>query len=180
MIHDLSIHEAMPGHYVQLDHSNRTDNALRAYLYSGPFVEGWAVYAEQVMAEAGYLGGDPQDHLLFKLTVLKMRLRSVTNTLLDIAIHTEGLSREAAMELMQQGAFQQEREAAGKWTRANLSSVQLLSYFTGYEEHRLLRAEAERRWGKDFTARRYHDTVLSFGSPPVKYVRALMFGEGVE
>jgi uncharacterized protein (DUF885 family) len=175
MIHDLSIHEAMPGHYLQLDHANRADNPLRAYLGSGPFVEGWAVYAEGVMKDAGYLNGDP----LFKLTVLKMRLRSVTNTLLDIGIHTEGMSREEAMALMQQGAFQQEREAAGKWTRANLSSVQLLSYFTGYEEHRQLRAEAEQRWGKEFTPRRYHDTVLGYGSPPVKYARALMFGEGV-
>lgn len=172
MIHDLSIHEAMPGHYLQLDHSNRTDNPLRAMLWSGPFVEGWAVYAEGVMKDQGYLNGDP----LFKLTVLKMRLRSVTNTLLDIGIHTEGMTRDQAMELMQQGAFQAEREAAGKWVRANLSSVQLLSYFTGYEEHRMLRAEAERRWGKAFTLRRYHDTVLSFGSPPMKYARALMFG----
>jgi uncharacterized protein (DUF885 family) len=172
MIHDLSIHEAMPGHYLQLDHSNRTDNPLRAMLWSGPFVEGWAVYAEGVMKDAGYLDGDP----LFKLTVLKMRLRSVTNTLLDIGIHTEGMTRDQAMELMQKGAFQAEREASGKWVRANLSSVQLLSYFTGYEEHRLLRAEAEKRWGKSFTLRRYHDTVLSYGSPPVKYARALMFG----
>ncbi|WP_292682334.1 DUF885 family protein [Novosphingobium sp.] len=88
------------------------------------------------MKDADYLNGDP----LFKLTVLKMRLRSVTNTLLDIGIHTEGMTRDEAMELMMQGAFQQEREAAGKWVRANLSSVQLLSYFTGYEEHRELRA----------------------------------------
>ncbi len=172
MIHDLSIHEAMPGHYLQLDHSNRSNNPLRAMLWSGPFVEGWAVYAEGVMKDEGYLNGDP----LFKLTVLKMRLRSVTNTLLDIGIQTEGMTREQAMELMQKGAFQAEREAAGKWVRANLSSVQLLSYFTGYEEHRMLRAEAEKRWGKQFTLRRYHDTVLSYGSPPVKYARALMFG----
>lgn len=172
MIHDLSIHEAMPGHYLQLDHANRTDNPLRAMLWSGPFVEGWAVYAEGVMMDAGYLNHDP----LFKLTVLKMRLRSITNTLLDIGIHTEGLTRDQAMDLMQNGAFQAEREASGKWVRANLSSVQLLSYYTGYEEHRMLRAEAERRWGKQFTLRRYHDTVLSHGSPPVKYARALMFG----
>lgn len=176
MIHDLSIHEAMPGHYLQLDHSNRVDDPLRAVLWSGPFVEGWAVYAEGVMKDAGYLDGDP----LFGLTVLKMRLRSITNTLLDIGIHTEGMSREAAMDLMMNGAFQAEREAAGKWTRASLSSVQLLSYYTGYEEHLALRAEAEQRWGKDFTLRRYHDTVLSFGSPPAKYVRALMFGAPVK
>jgi uncharacterized protein (DUF885 family) len=176
MIHDLSVHEAMPGHYLQLDHANRSPSVLRAYLGSGPFIEGWAVYAEGVMKDAGYLNRDP----LFALTVLKMRLRSITNTLLDIGVHTEGMTRDQAMELMTRGAFQQEREAAGKWTRASLSSVQLLSYFTGYEEHRALRAEAETRWGKDFTLRRYHDQVLSYGSPPAKYARALMFGEAVK
>ena len=172
MIHDLSIHEAMPGHYLQLDHSNRSKSVLRAVLGSGPFVEGWAVYAEGVMKDEGYLNGDP----LFKLTILKMRLRSVTNTLLDIGIQTEGMTRDQAMELMMKGAFQQEREAAGKWIRASLSSVQLLSYFTGYEEHRELRAEAEKRWGNSFSLRRYHDAVLSFGSPPAKYARELLFG----
>ncbi|MFM5917034.1 MAG: DUF885 domain-containing protein [Novosphingobium sp.] len=172
MIHDLSIHEAMPGHYLQLDHSNKSPDVLRAYLGSGPFVEGWAVYAEGMMADADYLNGDP----LFKLTVLKMRLRSITNTLLDIGIQTEGMTRDQAMDLMQNGAFQAEREAAGKWVRASLSSVQLLSYFTGYTEHMALREEAKQRWGKDYTLRRYNDTVLSYGSPPVKYARAMMFG----
>jgi uncharacterized protein (DUF885 family) len=109
-----------------------------------------------------------------------MRLRSVTNSLLDIGIQTEGMTREQAMELMMNGAFQQEREAAGKWIRANLSSVQLLSYFTGYEEHSALRDEARQRWGNGYTLRRYNDEVLAHGSPPVKYVRALMFGLPVE
>jgi uncharacterized protein (DUF885 family) len=176
MIHDLSIHEAMPGHYLQLDHANRDPSMLRAVLYSGPFVEGWAVYAERLMGEQGYLGADTLDGKLFRLTMLKMRLRSITNTLLDIGLHTEGMSRDEAMKLMMDGAFQQEREAAGKWVRANLSSVQLLSYFTGYTEHLALREEAKRRWGKDFSLRRYNDAVLAHGSPPVKYVRELMFG----
>lgn len=176
MIQDLSIHEAMPGHYLQLDHSNRTNDPLRAYLGSGPFVEGWAVYAEGMMADADYLGENPRDAALFKLTVLKMRLRSITNTLLDIGIQTEGMTRDQAMDLMQNGAFQAEREAAGKWVRASLSSVQLLSYFTGYSEHMALREEAKRRWGKNYTLRRYNDQVLSYGSPPAKFVRELMFG----
>jgi hypothetical protein len=80
------------------------------------------------------------------------------------------------MELMTHGAFQQEREAAGKWLRAQLSSVQLLSYYTGLEEHMALREEAKQRWGDKFTLRRYNDAVLAHGSPPVKFVRALMFG----
>lgn len=181
MLHDLSIHEGVPGHYLQLDHARGNKDLLRAVLQSGPFVEGWAVYSETLMAEHGYLGGDATDAgKLFRLTMLKMRLRSITNTLLDIGIQTEGMTRDEAMALMMTGAFQQEREAAGKWIRANLSSVQLLSYYTGFEEHMALREEAKARWGKDFDLRRYNDAVLSHGSPPVKYVRALMFGLPIE
>jgi uncharacterized protein (DUF885 family) len=176
MIHDLSIHEAMPGHYLQIAHSNGNPSVLRAVLGSGSFVEGWAVYAESLMADANYLNGDP----LFKMTVLKMRLRSVTNTLLDIGIQTEGMTRDQAMTLMTKGAFQQEREAAGKWTRANLSSTQLLSYYVGYAEHIALREEARKRQGASFDLKTYNDAVLSHGSPPAKYVRALMFGLPIE
>jgi uncharacterized protein (DUF885 family) len=175
MIHDLSIHEAMPGHYLQLAHSNRNGSVLRAVLASGPFIEGWAVYGEGMMADAGYLGGDP----LFRLTVLKMRLRSITNALLDIGIQTEGMTRVQAMELMTRTAFQQEREAAGKWVRANLTSAQLPSYFVGYSEHMELREEARRRRGAAFDLKAYNDELLSHGSPPVRYVRALMFGEPI-
>ncbi|MCC2977835.1 DUF885 domain-containing protein [Sphingomonas sp. PL-96] len=175
MIHDLSVHEAMPGHYLQIAHANEYPSMLRAVLASGPFIEGWAVYAEGMMADQGYLNGDP----LFKLTVLKMRLRSITNTLLDIGIHTEGMTEAQAMQLMMQGAFQQEREAAGKWTRARLSSTQLLSYFVGYSEHQELRAAVEAREGAAFDLKRYNDAVLAHGSPPVRYVRALMLGEAI-
>ena len=175
MLHDLSIHEAMPGHYLQIAHSNENRSVLRAVLSSGPFVEGWAVYAERMMADADYLDGDP----LFKLTVLKMRMRSITNTLLDIGIHTEGLTEAQAMKLMMEGAFQQEREAAGKWTRARLGSTQLLSYFVGYSEHMDMRREAERRAGAGFDLMRYNDAAISHGSPPVRFVRALMFNEPI-
>ncbi|MDB5677277.1 DUF885 domain-containing protein [Sphingomonas bacterium] len=176
MIHDLSIHEAMPGHWLQIDLSNRDKSVLRAVLSSGPFVEGWAVYAEGMMADQDYLGGDP----LFKLTVLKMRLRSITNTLLDIGIQTEGMTRDQAMDLMMKGAFQQEREAAGKWVRASLSSTQLLSYFSGYEEHMAMREEAKRRWGAKFDLKKYNDAVLAHGSPPARFARELMFGLPIE
>jgi uncharacterized protein (DUF885 family) len=171
MIHDLAVHEAMPGHYLQLAHANATQSTLRAVLGSGPFIEGWAVYAEGMMADQGYLNGDP----LFKLTVLKMRLRSISNSLLDIGIHTEGMTREQAMQLMTHTAFQQEREAAGKWVRASLGSTQLLSYFTGYSEHMALREEAKKRQGAAFDLKRYNDALLAHGSPPVRYVRELLF-----
>ena len=175
MIHDLSIHEAMPGHYLQIAHANENKSILRAILSSGLFIEGWAVYAEGLMADEGYLIEDP----LFKLTVLKMRLRSITNSLLDIGIHTEGLTRDEAMAMMMHGAFQQEREAAGKWVRAQLGAVQLLSYFTGYSEHIAMREQAQRLWGDKFNLKAYHDAVLAHGSPPARFVKALMFNEPI-
>ncbi len=174
-IQDLTIHEGVPGHYLQLALSNRYPSILRSVLWSGPFVEGWAVYAEQMMIDAGYQDGDP----LQKLITLKWYLRAVTNAIIDSAIHVDGMTREAAMRLMVEGGFQEEREAAGKWVRAQLTSAQLSTYFVGYQEHRDLRNEIEQLWGEEFTLRRYHDQVLSYGSPPVRFVRALMLGDDI-
>lgn len=174
-IQNLTLHEAMPGHYLQLAHSNDYPSTLRAVLWSGSFVEGWAVYGERVMLDAGYLDRDP----LMELSNLKWYLRTVTNAIIDQAIHVDGMTREAAMRLMIEGAFQEEREAAGKWTRAQLTSTQLSTYFIGYQEHRDMRQAVEGAWGDEFSLRRYHDAALAHGSPPVKYVRALLLGEEI-
>jgi len=174
-IQSLTIHEAVPGHYLQLALSNRHPSALRSALWSGPFVEGWAVYAERVMIDAGYLDNDP----LMRLINRKWYLRAITNAIIDAAIHVDGMTQEEAMKLMVEGGFQEEREAAGKWVRAQLSSTQLATYFVGYQEHQALRADVEAARGDEFTLRRYHDQVLSYGSPPVRFVRALMLNEPI-
>lgn len=168
-IDDLTIHEAMPGHYLQLMHSNRYQSPLRAVLASGTFIEGWAVYSERMMVEQGFRGGDPLMHLI----QLKWYLRSIGNAILDQAVHVDGMSREDAMRLMTHDTFQEEREAAAKWVRAQLTAAQLPTYFVGVQEHLALREEARKSWGRNFSLKRYHDTVLSFGSPPVRYVREL-------
>jgi uncharacterized protein (DUF885 family) len=169
-IENLTLHEGVPGHYLQIAHSNRYPSTLRSILWSGPFVEGWAVYAERMMIDEGYLDHDP----LMRLTNLKWYLRTVTNAIIDAAIHVDGMTEEQAMKLMIEGGFQEEREAAGKWRRAQLTSAQLPTYFVGYQEHIGMRNAVEKAWGEDFTLRRYHDTVLSFGSPPVRFVQALI------
>ncbi len=174
-IQDLTIHEGVPGHYLQLALSNRYPSILRSVLWSGTFVEGWAVYAEQMMIEEGYQDYDP----LQKLITLKWYLRGITNAIIDSAIHVDGMTRDEAMKLMIEGGFQEEREAAGKWVRAQLTSAQLPTYFVGYQEHRELRSEIEEAWGEEFTLRRFHDQLLSYGSPPVRFVRALMLSEDI-
>ncbi len=170
MCRDLTVHEAMPGHYLQLAHSNqfRAPTLVRAIFQSGTFIEGWAVYTEQVMAELGY--GGPE----VKMQQLKMRLRVICNAIIDQGIHAKNMSEQEAMTLMMKEGFQQEGEAVAKWKRARLSSAQLSTYFVGVAEHLDLRDRAKARDGEKFKLKEYNDSVLSFGSPPVKYVRELM------
>ncbi|MCI4569356.1 DUF885 domain-containing protein [Lysobacter sp. CFH 32150] len=176
MIHLLSIHEAMPGHYLEGVHSAKHPSTLRAVLRSGLFAEGWAVYTEDVMADAGYLDNDP----LFRLVQLKFYLRAISNAILDQGVHVDNWTREQAMELMTKVAFQQEREAAGKWVRVQLTSAQLPTYFVGAQEQFDLRKAMEAKEGANFNAKRYHDRVLSYGAPPVRFVRALMLDEAIQ
>jgi uncharacterized protein (DUF885 family) len=170
-INELTIHEAMPGHYVQLAHANRYRSPIRAVMQSNAFVEGWAMYGEQLMSEQGYMDHDP----LMRLVHLKWDLRATANAILDQAVHVDGMTREQVMQMLMHDTFQEEREAAAKWVRVQVTSTQLATYFVGFQEHLALREEARQRWGATFSLKRYHDAALAFGSPPVRYVRELMF-----
>lgn len=176
MIHLLSIHEGTPGHYLEGWHSAKHPSTLRAVLRSGLFAEGWAVYTERMMQQAGYMDSDP----LFQLVQLKFYLRTIANAILDQGVHVEGWDRERAMQLMVRDSFQQESEASGKWIRAQLTSAQLPTYFVGAQEHFDTRAAAEAAWGKDFNLKTYHDRMLSFGAPPVRYARQLLLEQPIQ
>lgn len=166
MIRELTVHEAMPGHYLQLAHARRHRGTTRARAlgFSGPFVEGWAVYAEQVMVEHGF-GGLP-----LRLQQLKMQLRMTINAILDQLVHCEELSQDDAMALMIERGFQEEGEAAGKWRRALLTSTQLSTYFVGYTE--VAAIAAARPAGT--SPRAWHDAMLAHGSPPPRHLRTLL------
>jgi len=169
MLYDLTIHEAVPGHYLQLAHANQftAPTMIRAIFSSGPFVEGWAVYSEKFMADAGFGGAE------VRMQQLKMRLRVIINAIIDQKIHTEGMTKEQAMALMMDEGFQEEGEAAGKWRRARLTSTQLSTYFVGSAEVEDIRLAYEKRH-PGVALGEIHDKMLSFGSPPPKYVRELM------
>lgn len=170
MLQDLTIHEAMPGHYLQLAHANQfqAPTMIRAIFSSGPFVEGWATYAEQIMAETGY--GGPE----VKMQQLKMRLRLIINAIIDQKIHTAGMTAQEAMDMMMNEGFQEEGEAAGKWRRACLTSTQLSTYYVGNTEVNDLRKAYEAKMGAETDMKAMHDKMLSFGSPAPKYVRELL------
>ncbi|WP_437644713.1 DUF885 domain-containing protein [Sorangium sp. So ce362] len=166
MLADLTIHEAMPGHFLQLMHNNEFPSKFRAVFSSGPFVEGWAVYTEWLMAHHGF--GGPK----VRMQRQKMVLRMAANAIIDQGVHAGAMDEKEALALMTKDAFQEEGEAVGKWRRARLTSAQLTTYFHGFTEMMRLRAEHQAKPG--FSERAYHDRLLSHGSPSVRHLKALL------
>ena len=173
MVHNLMIHEAMPGHALQLEHSRRFTGStpVRAMLRSGSFVEGWAVYAEQLMGAHGYPGeGSPA---AVGLQRLKMKLRMIINAIMDARVHCAGMTQAQAMSLMTGQGHQEEGEATAKWRRVLLTSAQLSTYYVGFTEISDL-ASGLRGAHPDWGERQLHDAVLGHGSPPVRHLRTLL------
>jgi len=170
MLQILTIHEAYPGHYVQLEYSNRHPSLIRRVLFSGVFAEGWAVYTEQMMLDQGYGKGDPA----LRLMQLKWYLRSVANAILDHKMHCTNMSDEEALAFLTRRAFQAEGEAVAKIIRAKQSSCQLSTYFVGRMAFYRLRQQIQREMGEKFQLGRYHEAVLDHGTLPVKYLPELV------
>jgi uncharacterized protein (DUF885 family) len=177
MVHNIMVHEAMPGHALQLQHSNRFTGgtAVRRAWRSGSFVEGWAVYAEQVMNAHGYPGeGSPA---ALRAQRLKGKLRTLINTIMDARVHCLGMTEAEAMALMTGRGYQEEGEAAGKWRRVLLTSAQLSTYYVGFLEVDGLAADL-RREHPDWTERQLHDAMLGHASPPARHLRTLLGARG--
>lgn len=168
----LTIHEAIPGHYVQFEYANSIEpknrRVLRGLFGSGVYVEGWAVYATEVMIDAGYMKSAPE----LQLTFMKQLLRAIANAILDIRLHTMGMTEGDAMELMVNQTFQEREEAVAKWQRAQLSSCQLPTYYAGYKEWKRLRTAMEAKPG--FAAGEFHKRALMAGALPMSTLSELL------
>ena len=170
----LTIHEAMPGHYVQFEYANtiepRDRRLLRALYGNGPYVEGWAVYATEMMLDEGYLDKDPR----LRLTFLKQQLRMIANAILDVRLHAMNMTDEQALDLMTRQCFQEKEEATGKLQRAKLSSVQLPTYFTGWRQWWLIRKAVEAKEGAGFRLAGFHERALKAGAVPLPALQRIM------
>jgi uncharacterized protein (DUF885 family) len=174
MLHNLTVHEAMPGHVLQLAHNARLESQLplRKALWSGSFVEGWAVYAEELMVDSGYRCDVGQGDAL-RMQQLKMQLRTTINAILDARVHAHGMTEAEAMSLLTERGHQEDGEAAGKWRRALLTSAQLSTYYVGYVEVTgIARDLAAAAPGQSMQQR--HDRMLAHGSPPPRHLRTLL------
>lgn len=166
----LSIHEAIPGHYTQLQHANQSPSVIKTLFGNGAMIEGWAVYSERMMLESGYGGNEPEMWLMY----YKWNLRAVCNTILDYQVHTMGMSEAEAKDFLIHQAFQTEAEANGKWQRVQYTSVQLASYFSGYSEILDFRNQLKQELGARFNLKRFHEKFLSYGSAPVGQIKQMM------
>jgi uncharacterized protein (DUF885 family) len=197
MLVALVIHEAVPGHYLQLAYANRSPSLVRAAFVSDVFAEGWAVYVTQVMMDLGYRADDPA----LLLVHWKLYLRAVTNALIDVGIHARGMTEDEAVRLMVEGGFQERSEAVKKYERARLSSTQLSTYFVGSvamwdieqeRRRRLAAASGDPRGAAavapprvvgglgetpGFTYREHLEAVLAHGTPPLPALRRILLGE---
>jgi uncharacterized protein (DUF885 family) len=173
----LTIHEALPGHYVQFEHLNNIQperrRLLRSIYSNGPYVEGWAEYIAQVMMDEGFMKEDPR----FRMVMRKIRLRLLANTILDVKMQSTDMTDAQAMELMTKETFQTEAEAEGKLRRAKLSSAQLATYYAGLREWLDFRKKYQAREGKDFNLLKFHDLVLDEGPLPVPVVEQLVMSK---
>ena len=175
LLHDLTIHEAMPGHVVQLARARDADTSLiRRFAPSGVFIEGWAVYAEELLADRGYApDDDPRAHTRMRLQQLKMQARATLNAILDARVHGGDIDELGAIELLRRRGFQEEAEAAGKWRRALLTAAQLPTYFVGWRGVRQL-VDDLRVLHPDWSDRQLHDLVLDHGSLGPRHLRAVL------
>ncbi len=169
----LNIHEAIPGHYTQLVYSNQSPSLIKSLFGNNAMIEGWAVYTERMMLENGY--GNNEDEMW--LMYYKWNLRSTCNTILDYSVHTKNMSKEEAMHLLIDEAFQEKTEAENKWRRVSVTQVQLCCYFTGYTEIYDFREDLKKQMGDKFNLKKFHEKFLSYGSAPVKYIKDLMLAD---
>src|SRR5690625_2638163 len=170
MVKILNNHDAIPGHYTQLVHANKSPSLVKSLFGNGAMIEGWAVYSERMMLEAGW--GDHAPELL--LMQGKWLLRVVHNTILDYAVHVLGMERDKALRQMREEAFQEESEATQKWIRITHTQVQLTSYYAGYAAILDLRTELQNELSADFDLTTCHNRFLGYGSAPVATIARLM------
>jgi uncharacterized protein (DUF885 family) len=170
----LTVHEAMPGHYVQAEYANEVQpqsrRLLRNIFGNGPYIEGWAVYGQQLMAEQGYLGDTPG----YRLTLQKQLLRVLANTILDVRLQTLGMTDREALDLMTKNTYQETEEATAKLQRAKLSSCQLPTYYAGYKGWLAVRENYQAKRGASFNLKEFHESALREGAVPLPVLERLL------
>jgi uncharacterized protein (DUF885 family) len=161
-----ALHEGYPGHHLQLVHANYLKNKLRRILNTNVFIEGWALYCEEMMYDAGFYS-DPRSRLL----QLKDQLWRACRVIIDVQLHTKQMTYEEAVNLLVDCAKLQKVHAEKEVTRYTFSPTQPMSYLVGKRQIIELKEDYQKNTGEQFDLKKFHDRLLSFGSIPVCLIR---------
>lgn len=170
----LTLHEAMPGHYVQMEIANDVQpkgrRLLRSIFGNGPYIEGWGQYSTQAMLDEGFLNRSPE----MALTFAKEELRVLANTIIDIRLQMLGMTDQEALDTMQKQTFQEVEEATAKLQRAKLTSAQLPMYYVGWRAWVKARDEYKQAKGSAFSLADFNDRALKEGAVPISALSSLL------
>lgn len=167
-----TVHEVMPGHFVQFLHSNRSPSPIGRIFVGYAFAEGWAHYAEEMMWDAGLNDGDPETHIGQLSNALLRDCRFLS----AIGLHTWGMTQQQSQELFRKQCFQDEGNARQQAARGTYDPA-YLNYTLGKLMIRRLRDDWILHRGGRKAWKSFHDAFLSYGGPPIPLIRQEMLGE---
>lgn len=164
-----ALHEAYPGHHLQLVHSNRIKSKVRRELGTSLFAEGWALYCEELMYEKGFYT-KPQTRLL----QLKDQLWRDCRVVIDASLHTGRMSFDQAVSMLVRVAKLERTNAVAEVKRYTYTPTQPMTYAMGKTEILRLRDDFRALKGRGFDLKEFHDQLLSYGTIPIQMVRDRM------
>ncbi|MBD3276400.1 MAG: DUF885 family protein, partial [Candidatus Marinimicrobia bacterium] len=166
----LSIHEAIPGKFVQHYYSNRYPSLIRTIYPNITLTNGWAHYAERMMIENGWAMDNPQ----LKLTQQKREVATALAAVLAYQVHAENLSQSDTIDRLMDDGFLTRSEAEDLWQQIQLNPFRLSAAFVGKELIIETRENFRQQRGTDYELIEFHKLLLSFGSPPIHYLNNLL------
>jgi uncharacterized protein (DUF885 family) len=166
-----ALHEAYPGHHLQLVHSNKINSKVRREFDTSLFAEGWALYCEELMYDKGFYT-KPQTRLL----QLKDQLWRACRVVIDASLHTGKMSFDQAVEMLVKVAKLEKTNAIAEVKRYTYTPTQPMTYALGKIEILRLRDDFRGAKGKKFDLKQFHNQLLSYGTIPIQMVRQRMLG----
>jgi Bacterial protein of unknown function (DUF885) len=164
----ITAHEIFPGHYLQLKVAAHQPHKVRSLFPDDTYIEGWGTFCERFALDQGW--GAPLD----RLAHLKKQMENVTRTIVDIRVHTAGMTRAEVIDFGRREALQDEQFAANLWSRSITSAPQLTTYWLGDHEVQALYEDVQRARGTAFSVRQFMDGMVAMGPVPVRHYRERM------
>jgi uncharacterized protein (DUF885 family) len=167
---DTAVHEAYPGHHLQLSFARRNPSIVRKALDHAIFSEGWALYSEELMAELGYYTDEE------RLLQLEWTLVRAARIVIDVGLHVSDMSFEQAVKMLTDEVHLERQLALSEVKRYTMSPTQPLAYLTGRQMILKMRERYRAREGGKFSLKKFHTDVLQRATVPPSLMAREIFG----